>query len=285
VTVTSALRRREAFEALVRTAGPRRIEHDPVLFAHRYDDPADREIVAFLAAALAFGRVRSILDSVEDLLRRLGPSPRTVVASFRSVSRLDRRLDGFVHRWIGADEIRQALAALGALLRRHGSLEGAYPREGTPRERLAAFAARARAAVPGTLRRGTAHLFASPTGGSACKRISLFLRWVARPADGVDLGLWTTLAPRDLVVPLDTHVARIARRIGLTNRKTANWAMAEETTASLARIDPNDPTRYDFALAHLGIGGGCPEKLSTADCRACVLRDTCRTGRRRTRSD
>ena len=249
-----------------------------MLFAHRYEDPADREIVAFLAAALAFGRVASILASIEDLLARLGPSPRAAVESFRSNGRIARALDGFVHRWVSADDLRPALGAIGRLVRRHGSLEGAFPERGTPRKRIEGFAARARAAVRGPLRRGTAHLFASPAGGSACKRLCLFLRWVVRPADGVDLGLWTCVAPRDLIVPLDTHVVRIARRVGLTHRRTPGWAMAEEITAALATIDPEDPVRFDFALAHLGIAGGCPDHLKASDCRPCVLQPGCRTG-------
>jgi uncharacterized protein (TIGR02757 family) len=103
----------------------------------------------------------------------------------------------------------------------------------------------------------------------------MFLRWVVRPADGLDLGLWSVLRPADLVIPLDTHVARIARRLRLTARRTPGWAMAREVTDSLRRVDAEDPLRFDFALAHFGMAGGCPPRLSAGLCDACPLRPGC----------
>jgi uncharacterized protein (TIGR02757 family) len=116
-----------------------------------------------------------------------------------------------------------------------------------------------------------------PSRGSACKRLNLFLRWMVRPADGVDFGLWRGVRPAQLLMPLDTHVWRIARALGLTARRTADWRAAVEITDALRRIDPQDPVRFDFAIARLGIVGRC--RRATADpagCRSCVLAGACR---------
>jgi uncharacterized protein (TIGR02757 family) len=122
-------------------------------------------------------------------------------------------------------------------------------------------------------------LLPRPADGSACKRPLLFLRWVARPDDGVDLGLWTALDPARLVVPLDTHVHRIGYWIGLTSRRTASWRTALEVTAALRALDPADPTRFDFALAHLGISRDCPGRPEPRACTPCPLRAHCRAWR------
>jgi uncharacterized protein (TIGR02757 family) len=102
---------------------------------------------------------------------------------------------------------------------------------------------------------GARWLLPVPSGGSACKRSCLFLRWMVRPDDGVDCGLWTRVSPSRLVLPLDTHLVRVARALGWTKRKTPGWPMALEVTERLRRLDPADPTRFDFALCRLGILG------------------------------
>ena len=105
------------------------------------------------------------------------------------------------------------------------------------------------------LRRERDFLFPRPERGSACKRHNLFLRWVVRGPDGVDLGLWSAVSPRDLVVPLDTHMARLGGALGLTGRKTPDWGMAEEITDSLRLVCPEDPVKFDYPLTRLGISG------------------------------
>ncbi|MBC7172411.1 MAG: DUF2400 family protein, partial [Polyangiaceae bacterium] len=101
-----------------------------------------------------------------------------------------------------------------------------------------------------------------------------YLRWMSRPSDGVDLGLWS-VAPSALVVPLDTHVHRIARNLGLTERNDASWRTAEEVTAALRELDPDDPVKYDFALCHHGVSRECPSRRDSAKCGACVLHSVC----------
>ncbi|HZN92334.1 MAG TPA: DUF2400 family protein [Myxococcales bacterium] len=119
-------------------------------------------------------------------------------------------------------------------------------------------------------------------GGGAAKRLNLYLRWMVRGPDEVDFGIWTRVSPARLVIPLDTHIHRMARHLGLTRRKTAGWKTAEEITAALRRIDPADPVKYDFALCHFGMSGACPLKPARAVCEGCALLPACRTGRRMT---
>jgi uncharacterized protein (TIGR02757 family) len=122
--------------------------------------------------------------------------------------------------------------------------------------------------------RSLRHLVPDPRAGSACKRQLLYLRWMVRPADGVDLGLWP-LSPAQLIVPVDTHVHRIAKNLDLTRRNDASWRTAEEITAALREMDPHDPVRYDFALCHLGVSRACPSRRDSDKCAACVLKPVC----------
>jgi uncharacterized protein (TIGR02757 family) len=127
------------------------------------------------------------------------------------------------------------------------------------------------------------HLLPDASRGAACKRLLLYLRWMVR-RDDVDLGAWEGIVPPSaLVIPLDTHVSRLSRLLGLTCRADLSWRTAEEITASLRRLSPEDPVRYDFALCHLGMSGACPARRSAERCRACPLAPACPTGRRAAR--
>ncbi|MFW5876330.1 MAG: TIGR02757 family protein [Myxococcota bacterium] len=248
-------------------------------FVHRYESPADREVAGLVGATLAFGHVTAIGASVERVLSVLGPSPaRTVDRLGEAVLR--RRLDGFVHRVYRGPDVARMLAGAGRVRRQHGSLGAAlaadlaaHPQD--LREPLARFADALRGDGGG---RGLAHLVCDPRAGSACKRLLLYLRWMVRPADGVDVGLWP-ISPARLVMPLDTHVHRIARNLGLTRRATPSWRTAEEITDALRGFDAADPVKYDFALCHLGVSRECPSRPDPAKCARCVLRPVCRQWR------
>jgi uncharacterized protein (TIGR02757 family) len=167
------------------------------------------------------------------------------------------------------------LSGAGSLLREHETLGHAFAsfhgETGDFRESLARFAD----ALRGNARdRSTRHLVSDPRAGSACKRLALYARWMIRPADGVDLGLWS-ISPSELVIPLDTHIHRISRNLGFTSRQTPSWATAEEITAELRRYDPDDPVKYDFALCHLGVSRDCPSRPDPDKCAGCVLRSVC----------
>ena len=122
---------------------------------------------------------------------------------------------------------------------------------------------------------GVRYFLPSPRDGSACKRLNLFLRWMVRRGDGLDFGLWREVSTAKLVIPLDAHVSRIARYIGLTDRPTPSWRTALEVTARLRRFDAEDPVKYDFSLCRLGILKLCPKKRNLTKCRNCSLVEVC----------
>jgi uncharacterized protein (TIGR02757 family) len=105
-------------------------------------------------------------------------------------------------------------------------------------------------------RPGVCYFFPRPAAGSGCKRLNLFLRWMVR-RDALDLGVWTRVSPAKLIVPLDTHVIRVGRCLGLTRYTSPGWRMARDITASLRRLDPDDPVKYDYSLCHLGMMNAC----------------------------
>ncbi len=164
----------------------------------------------------------------------------------------------------------------------HGSLERLYVagRGGGPpdlRRDLGRFLSWFRDRWGNALPRQRDFLFPRPERGSACKRHNLFLRWVVRGPDGVDLGLWSAVSPRNLLVPLDTHMARLGVALGLTRRKTPDWRMAEEITASLRLVCPEDPVKFDYPLTRLGILGLCTRSRRGA-CDRCPVSPLCSRG-------
>jgi len=261
---------------------------DPIEIVRRYPDPRDREVVGFCAAGLAFGRVASVLQSVERLMAVLGPSPADFVAGFEP-SRDAGAFAPLVHRWTRGEDLVQLILALRRMLDEAGSVEAfflrgldpAAPDVGTA---IDSFSTRALDLIRGgaALRpTGVCYFFPRPATGSACKRFNLFLRWMVR-ADSVDFGVWSGVRPAQLVVPLDVHVIRLGQCLGLTHYQSPGWKMASEITASLRRFDPSDPVKYDFALCHVGMHDRCGFNRPFADSR-CPLRGWCRprTGRRR----
>lgn len=251
-------------------------DNDPVSFVHRYKSDADREIVGLVASTLAFGNVVAVRKSVARVLDVLGPTPSQGIRG--GPKRLEKKLNGFVHRVYRAPHVATMLANAARLQKKHGSLGDALHREVEAegiREGLARFADRLRGK---NAERGLRHLVPDPRAGSACKRLWLYLRWMVRPADGVDLGIWP-LAPAQLLLPLDTHTHRISQNLGLTKRKDASWRTSEEITAKLRDLDPVDPVRYDFALCHLGVSRECPSRRDPEKCAKCVLKPVCRRWR------
>jgi len=260
-------------DEMARRFGPGHLAFDPVRFPRSFADLRDQEAVALISALFAYGSVKAIGGYLEVLFQQLGPSPVATLAG----GGIPRGLKPY--RFQTGEEIRRFLLALGSVLSEYGSLEEAFQKgSGDPEARLEAFSNRLRA-VSGRPTRGLLHLMPLPSDGSACKRWWMFLRWVVRPDDGLDLGLWSCLSPADLRMPVDTHVARIAFALGLTTRRTADRAFAVELTESLRAFCPEDPTRYDFALAHMGISKACLGKRVEAVCAGCSLRPHCKLGK------
>lgn len=250
---------------------------DPIQIVRRYPRLDDREIVAFLAAGLAFGRVASVMASIESVCAAIGPGPAAFVRGF-DPARDESGLRAIGHRWTRGDDLVGLVWTLRQLILAHGSLERSFGADLDPSApdvegALEAFSGRARAidVRPAYGRRprrpGSHYFFSRPSTGSACKRLNLFLRWMVRQ-DATDPGGWTTVPARQLVVPLDTHTIRVGKCLRLTRRASPGWKMASEITAALRKFDPDDPVRYDFALCHLSMMGACGygTKRRDADC-------------------
>ena len=275
---------REPLERVYRTFDHLHAASDPVHLVRRYSAPEDQEVVAFCAAGLAFGRIASVLRSIESLLAAMGPRPAAFVRAFDPVTD-GLRLATLVHRWIGGSDLAALMLILQRMLRESGSLErfflaGDVPDAPDIEAGLEAFSTRAlamdvRAAYGRVLKRpGVSNFFPRPSAGSACKRLNLFLRWMVRK-DVIDLGVWTAVSPSRLIVPLDTHIVRLGQCLRLTRYRSPGWKMAAEITASLRAIDPADPVRYDFALCHVGMMGACGFSHAQKDSQ-CPLRGVCR---------
>jgi uncharacterized protein (TIGR02757 family) len=258
-TATSPRALKDCLEALAERYDERFLDTDPVGIVRRYDRPEDREIVAFLAAGLAYGRVASIRGSLERLVAILGARPSRFVDAF-DPSRDARRFDGFTHRFHAGSDVALYLGLLARAKASAGSLEAFWLRgapsgtSGTIGEALDAFGQRLFALDPRATDR-VRFFLPLPRSGSVCKRSCLLLRWLVRPDDGVDCGVWTRVGRERLVLPLDTHLIRVVKALGWTRRKSPGWGMALEATARLRLLDPGDPVRFDFALSRLGILG------------------------------
>jgi uncharacterized protein (TIGR02757 family) len=262
---------------------------DPVERVRPFTNPADAEIVAFCAAGLAFGRVASVLASIDALLEVMGPAPAAFVRRFEP-ERDGTRLEHLGHRWTRGRDLVALLWILRQMLEAAGSLEQFFVDGDTPSSPdigpgLDRFCERARQVdltrVYGrSAGRPMVHgFFARPSAGSACKRLNLFLRWMVR-RDGIDLGMWPRVSASRLIIPLDVHVIRVGQCLRLTGYRTAGWPMAADITTSLRKIDPDDPVRYDFALCHLGMLSLCGLNQPAGDSR-CPLRGACRPHARR----
>ena len=278
---------RETLESLYR-----RYEHstspDPIALVRRYETRGDREVAGWIASAFAYGRVDQIIADVRVLLDFLGPNPATAVAERTFTA---RELAFFRHRFHGPPDAAGLLFLIGECIRREGSVGAFFARRFSSAGTVAGMLDRVsaetlswraastsgRAAPPSTTFR---FLLPTPADGSACKRWNLYLRWMVR-ADAMDFGLWKEIPPSALVIPTDTHVHRVSRRLGLTRRKSADWRTAEEITGRLARLDPADPVKYDFAICQLGVLEICRTSPRLSDCPACPAQRVCPIGRRR----
>ncbi|MEJ2744227.1 MAG: TIGR02757 family protein [bacterium] len=261
MTRLSASMHKKHLERIYRRYHKREFLHtDPVEFLHDYPDLRDREIVGFIASALAYGRVAQIGKSVSHVLGRI-QSPYDFLKRTSQKSLLGAFSD-FRHRFTSGEELAAALYALKKIIDRYGSIEGCFNAayradDDTILPALSFFVAECAREGAGS----RSSLLASPSGGSACKRLNLYLRWMVR-RDDVDPGGWERISPSKLIVPLDTHMFRICRALGFTKRRQADLRSAIEVTEAFRKLCPTDPVKYDFALTRSGIlknlNGGRP---------------------------
>jgi uncharacterized protein (TIGR02757 family) len=280
---------RGALEDLYAGYNAARSANDPVWKIHDYERTDDREVVAFIASALAFGRVQSVLNSIDGMLAVMAPSPASFVRDF-DPARDRKRFDHLVHRWTNGPDFAALVWILHQMIDQSGSIERFFA-EGLPADAVdvsdgvQSFSTRALAMDLKSIyarskpRPGVAYFFSRPSSGGACKRLNLFLRWMVRH-DRVDLGVWTKVRPGQLIVPLDTHVIRVGQCLRLTRLKSPGWRMAVDITTSLRAIDPSDPIRFDFSICHLGMMNACGFGKKGGDLR-CPLKGACHPGKER----
>jgi uncharacterized protein (TIGR02757 family) len=275
-------------ETLYRTSPRTRIEQDPIAILHRYDDSKDIESVGFLTTCFAYGRVSSFKETVEKILLLSGRSFYRYLLTF-DIKKERQRFIGIYYRRSRSEDILCFVYMMSQIIRQYGGIKplfiSCYKKDDEDIEpTLARVIEKIKTIdtkpVYGVVEKppGLLFLIPSPAQNSACKRWNLYLRWMVRPNDGIDFGLWREIPTSKLIIPLDTHIARIGRYLGLTSRKSADWKMAKEITQNLKGIDPIDPLKYDFALCHLGISGDCPMTQNYKKCFVCKLLPACKRG-------
>jgi len=256
----------------------RLIKPDPLQFVYNYTDPADMEIAALLAAVLAYGRVQQIEKSLTNLFDRMSPSPFRFVQTFDSRKR--NKLKTFKHRFNTGDDISDLLTLLKKVLAQNGSIENFFAQNYNPAEAnivptLTKFCDSLYKMHGSAITTGLKYLLASPARGSVCKRLNLFLRWMVRD-DNVDTGLWKSVDKAKLIVPVDVHMGRLTKILGFHDQKTLSLKTAVKITANFAKITPDDPVKYDFALSRIGILDNCTGRPHSR-CRGCKLLAVCKS--------
>ena len=255
---------------------PEYINSDPVMFVHRYRSREDMEIAAFIASSLAYGRVAQVKKSVDNLLSRMGKSPRDFIESF-SRKEADK-LSGFKHRFNTGEDFALLFSGFKELIAQFASLENAFNHCIEQDDRnvipaLTKFTHLLRERAGKKKSRGFSYLIADPESKSPCKRLNMFLRWTVRK-DGVDPGPWEKIGAERLIIPLDTHLIRLCRILCLHKSNNPTLKTAREVTEQFALICPEDPVKYDFALSRIGIVENCNGSGCTY-CGTCELKSYC----------
>ena len=264
---------------------------DPLGFVRKFEDVRDIEVAGFIAAGFAFGNVSQILKTLEKIGGIVNNKFYEFVLDFDAAKGL-KLFKGFYYRFIKEKDIAALFLILREILRKYGSvedffLEGFNPSDLNLKNAIISFSKRALEIVDFKDIYGSSRppensmvrfFFTSPEDNSPCKRINLYLRWMVRNSDNLDFGIWRkAVQPYQLVMPVDTHVGRISRYIGLTARKNPSFKMAEEITENLKKLDYSDPVKYDFAIARLGILDLCEKSKNNSkeNCGKCDIHDIC----------
>jgi uncharacterized protein (TIGR02757 family) len=268
---------RERLDSLVATFDVSTITPDPLECVLRYDDPLDQEVAGLIAAAFAYGRADIVVANVNWILDRMGESPFAFLHGQPRAAVLHQRFARFSHRFHKTPDLVAFLQCIAKAIETHGSLGELFracyrDQDSDIGPTLTRFVAELRGGQPPP---AVQYLLSSPEDKSACKRMNLYLRWMIRRTSP-DLGLWSFADPAKLVMPLDTHIHRIATFLGINRRKSADWKAARLITNRLQKFDRSDPVRYDFAMCRLGILDLCSRKRRKANCDVCLLRDVCR---------
>lgn len=265
------------------------LDTDPVSIVHKIKGEKSRETAAFISSVFAFGNVKTIKASILKVLHPMGNSVYDFIKHYEKLqheslpyeiekeakinvisrgllnSKKSQRsklylFQGIGHRFIKGNDISCLVNTLHFVLKEYGSIENLFmqyfTKENNLRKSLEVFTKNIREIYSRNnsdfCERTLRFMLPSPKNGSACKRMNLFLRWMVRKNE-IDLGIWKGIKKNELIIPLDTHIARISKSLGFTKRKTLGWNMASEITENLKKFDPLDPLKYDFALTRIGM--------------------------------
>lgn len=236
-----------------------KLEPDPLQFLHLFKDERDIELVGLIASIFAYGNVKQIENLLKKFILIFNGKPYLFIKNF-SVENDLKKLAGIKHRFYTEDDIIKLFLVLSKEIKKHQSikqifLQGYIISDFNVKNGISNFSIHflnSFLETFGKVSNGIKFMFSLPEKGSPCKRMNLFLRWMVRK-DELDFGLWNEIPASKLVIPVDTHVARISKKLKLTKSKIATWKMAEEITQNLKKFDAADPIKYDFAICHIGI--------------------------------
>ncbi len=234
---------------------------DPLTVVKKFQTDYDIEIAGLFAALLSYGRVEQIIKSLDNLFLRMDWQPYLFVKSNGYKSAL-KAFAGFKHRFNNEIDMALLSVAMQKVLKKYSSIENGFmdsldKNANSPlqsainsfRDKIMNYAAK----ESGLQKLPTSFNWLVPSASKGtCKRLCMYLRWMARPKDCIDFGIWKKLSPSLLIIPVDTHIEKMGKKLGLTSRKQGDWLMAEEITSALKKLDPVDPIKYDFALCSAG---------------------------------
>jgi uncharacterized protein (TIGR02757 family) len=234
---------------------PSFIKDDPVSVPHLFSQKQDIEIAGFFAALFAWGNRTTIIQKSKELMTLMDMSPHSFILGAREKEL--KKLLGFKHRTFTATDLLYFIEFLRSHYSQHTSLETAFIKgmdktDDTVEKGLNSFHHYFFSLEDAPAR--TRKHIATPEKKSSCKRLNMYLRWMVRnDKAGVDFGIWKNISPSQLICPIDLHVARVAKRLNLLQRKQTDWQAAIQLTNYLRSLDKTDPVKYDFALFGLGV--------------------------------
>ena len=230
-------------------------ENDPVEFIWRLSKSKNQEIIGLIASSLSYGRIEVFKKAIEEVFQILSPSPSLSIKN--SLEEVESPLEGFSYRMTKSEDLIDLLYGIRSCVEEYGSLEETYKEgKGSHLEKCSSFVQKIRQGRKrDPLERGFKYLLSNPENGSACKRLHLFFRWMVRGPNQIDIGIWDCIQSSELIIPLDTHIHKISRKLGLTDRKSKNIKTAKEITENLKNWEKEDPLKYDFPLCHIGVKG------------------------------
>lgn len=244
-----------------------RIAYDPICIPKLYSRPEDIELSAFIASCLAYGKVSLFLPVTKKILSKMGSSPYEFVVNFDPLTHRSY-FEGIYYRFNKPQDLIALISRLSRVLRQYRTLRDCFYKHYTKNNHdypLALLSFVKELLGKATYSKGLQQLLPLPLK-SPCKRLNLFMRWMVRDKD-IDFGLWDFVPKDKLIIPLDTHICRIARCLGLTAMKSPSWSMAVKLTNRLRSFDSSDPLKYDFALCHQGIAQICSKQR----CKGCQI--------------